>query len=218
MDMSEQVSSVVVCDTEPIAIAGFRSLLSDHPEFRLEAEETSLAHGAAAVRALRPVLLIIDKAFGVHAVMEWVRGLREIDPHTRAIVWGVAMTEAESLRFLQVGAAGVVRKTAGLPALLQCLRTVAAGSTWMETALLAGGDVSPRGRAALTSRERQVMELVERGMKNKEIAGALGIQTGTVKIHLKHIFEKTGVRGRYGLALSGLKAKGLLAMSAGEPV
>jgi two-component system nitrate/nitrite response regulator NarL len=50
---------------------------------------------------------------------------------------------------------------------------------------------------------------VERGLKNKEIGESLGIQTGTVKIHLKHIFEKTGIRGRYGLALNGLKQKGL---------
>ena len=53
-------------------------------------------------------------------------------------------------------------------------------------------------------------ELVEHGLKNKEIGDKLGIRTGTVKIHLKHIFEKTGIRGRYGLALSGLKEKGLL--------
>jgi two-component system nitrate/nitrite response regulator NarL len=62
----------------------------------------------------------------------------------------------------------------------------------------------------LTARELQVMELVERGMKNRDIGDVLGIRTGTVKIHLKHIFEKTGIRGRYGLALSGLKEKGLL--------
>jgi DNA-binding NarL/FixJ family response regulator len=52
-------------------------------------------------------------------------------------------------------------------------------------------------------------------MKNKDIAIALGIRTGTVKIHVKHIFEKTGIRGRYGLALSGLKQKGLMAAGAG---
>ncbi len=68
-------------------------------------------------------------------------------------------------------------------------------------------------RTPLTARELQVMELVERGFKNKDIGESLGIRTGTVKIHLKHIFEKTGIRGRYGLALSGLKEKGLLAMT-----
>ena len=66
----------------------------------------------------------------------------------------------------------------------------------------------------LTAREQQVLELVEQGFKNKEIATELGIRPGTVKIHLKHIFEKTGVRGRYGLALSGLKDRGLVSMTA----
>src|SRR5450759_4765593 len=47
-----------------------------------------------------------------------------------------------------------------------------------------------------------------------DIAARLGIRPGTVKIHLKHIFEKTGIRGRYGLALSGLREKGLLSMPA----
>ena len=69
-------------------------------------------------------------------------------------------------------------------------------------------------RSELTSREQQVLELVEQGFKNKEIATELGIQPGTVKIHLKHIFEKTGVRGRYGLALSGLKERGLVSAPA----
>jgi len=66
----------------------------------------------------------------------------------------------------------------------------------------------------LTAREQQVLELVEQGFKNKEIATDLGIRPGTVKIHLKHIFEKTGVRGRYGLALSGLKDRGLVSIPA----
>jgi DNA-binding NarL/FixJ family response regulator len=65
-------------------------------------------------------------------------------------------------------------------------------------------------RSELTAREQQVLELVEQGFKNKEIAQELGIRPGTVKIHLKHIFEKTGVRGRYGLALNGLKEKGMV--------
>ena len=61
-------------------------------------------------------------------------------------------------------------------------------------------------------REQEVAELVEKGLRNRDIARNLGIQTGTVKIHLKHIFEKTGVRGRYGLALSGLREKGTISL------
>ena len=54
---------------------------------------------------------------------------------------------------------------------------------------------------------------MEQGCKNKEIALELGIRPGTVKIHLKHIFEKTGVRGRYGLAITGLKEKGMVSLA-----
>jgi len=53
-----------------------------------------------------------------------------------------------------------------------------------------------------------------RAWKNKEIADELEIRPGTVKIHLKHIFEKTGIRGRYGLALNGLKERGLVSVPA----
>jgi DNA-binding NarL/FixJ family response regulator len=88
----------------------------------------------------------------------------------------------------------------------------------MEHEVSRGWERAASSRCALTARELQVRELVERGMKNKEIAKALGIRTGTVKIHLKHIFEKTGIHGRYGLALSGLKEKGLLTQPVLEAV
>ena len=213
------VDSIAVCDTEPIAIEGLRSLLESAGGLRVVAAETSLMEGMDAVRQLKPSLVMLDKAFGIHAIMDLLKTMRESRVDTSAIVWSSSVSEAEALRFLQAGAAGVVRKTASLETLLNCLHAVAAGSTWMELELLRESDRPVRsGHSPLTSRELQVMELVERGLKNKDIAVALGIRTGTVKIHLKHIFEKTGIRGRYGLALSGLKEKGLLSMATVDPM
>lgn len=213
------MDTVTVCDTEPIAIEGLRSLLESADGLRVVAAETSLMDGMDAVRELRPSLLLVDKAFGIHAVMDWLKTLHNGEFRTAAIVWSVSLSEAEALRFLQAGAAGVIRKTASLNDLLGCFRAVALGGTWMEDDMLRETSRPVRtGHSALTARELQVMELVERGMKNKDIAVALGIRTGTVKIHLKHIFEKTGIRGRYGLALSGLKEKGLLALPEAEAV
>ena len=205
------VDTVAVCDTEPIAIEGLRSLLESADGLRVVAAETSLADGLDAVRDLQPTILVVDKAFGIHAVMDCPKGLRKLECRTAVIVWGAAIQEAEALRFLQAGASGVLRKTAKLDVLLACLREVARGATWMEEDLVRETERPVRPvHSPLTARELQVMELVERGMKNKDIGDVLGIRTGTVKIHLKHIFEKTGIRGRYGLALSGLKEKGLL--------
>ena len=210
------MDGVVVCDAEPVAMEGLRSLLESAEGLYVIAAETSLADGMDAVRDLQPAVLVVDKSFGIEAVMECLRTLRHAKFRTAAVVWSVALSEAEALRLLQAGAAGVVHKTARLDTLLDCIRQAAGGSTWVEEDLVATPDQPVRdGRSALTARELQVVELVERGMKNKDIAIALGISTGTVKIHMKHIFEKTGIRSRYGLALSGLKEKGLMAVAAG---
>lgn len=177
------------------------------------AAEASLANGAEAVRELQPSLVLVDKAFGVQPVVDWLTALHRQQPPPGVIVWGGAMSGGETLRFLHAGARGVLPKTASLDSILSCLRAVAAGRTWMDDDVVLDRERSARGgHSPLTAREAQVMELVEKGMKNKEIAEVLGIRTGTVKIHLKHIFEKTGIRGRYGLALSGLKEKGLLSV------
>ena len=194
---------------------GLRSLLESVEGLRVVAAEHTLEDGMDAAVDLQPAILIVDKAFGINAVMEWVRTLRASHPRVASLVWSVSLSESEALRFLQAGAAGVVRKTTPLAELLTCLQTVASGNTWMDGNLAPNMDRPVRSaQSALTTRELQVMELVERGYRNKDIGLALGIRTGTVKIHLKHIFEKTGIRGRYGLAISGLKEKGLLAVPA----
>ena len=182
------------------------------------AAETSVADALAATLELSPSLLLLDKAFGIHAVMDCLKRLQDGNSRTAVVIWAGTLSEAEALRLIQSGASGVIRKTATVDALMECLRAVAAGDTWVEQGLIRDQELAPPklSRTALTAREMQVMDLVERGLKNKEIGQKLGIRTGTVKIHLKHIFEKTGIRGRYGLALSGLKAKGLLAMPLAE--
>jgi len=207
------VHTVAVCDTEPIAVEGLRSLLSDTPDLRLVAGESSLAAGMELIRSQVPTVAVIDKAFGIHAVMDWVRVLSGNGRGVATLVWGLGLSEAEALRLVQCGAVGVIRKCASLETIVKCLRAVAHGSTWIEECLLGENTRPIRGqRSNLTGRELQVLELVEQGLRNKDIATALGIQAGTVKIHLKHIFEKTGIRGRFGLALSGLKEKGMLGL------
>ena len=191
---------------------GLRCLMESIDGPRVVAVETNVEDAVHAVRDLQPSILVVDKVFGVPTVMDWVRILSTAEKPPAVIVWGTPMSESEALRFLQAGAAGVIRKTASLTELTDCIRAVAAGGNWMESDVVRDPRLPLRtGRSALTPREVQVVDLVERGCKNKEIGESLGIRTGTVKIHLKHIFEKTGIRGRYGLAISGLKHKGLLA-------
>lgn len=213
MTYTEFRKTIAICDTQPVTVEGIRTVLSSCQDLELVGAVTSLLGGMELVRSQSPSVVLIDKAFGFQPVMDWITTIRSNGRLTAAVVWGVSMNEAEALRLVQNGALGVIRKTADLTALLACLRTVANGNTWMEDSMFHEPERSNgSSRSNLTPREHQVVELVEQGLKNKDIARNLGIRPGTVKIHLKHIFEKTGVRGRYGLALSGLKEKGLLSL------
>jgi two-component system nitrate/nitrite response regulator NarL len=207
---------ISVCDTQPVTAEGVRTLLAGTSDMTFADISDSLSQALDLVRRTSPDVLMVDKAFGIQVILEWLIELKANELQTTAIVvWGVSVTEAEALRFLQVGARGILRKTAGIPVVLACLRTVALGRSWMEDCVFRDSTRADRyPRSELTSREQQVLELVEQGFKNKEIANELGIRPGTVKIHLKHIFEKTGVRGRYGLALNGLKDRGLVSIPA----
>ena len=203
------LKTVAICDTQPVTIEGLQSLLRTCEDLRVIGSATNLFNGLELVQNHNPAIVVIDKAFGLPAIMDWLANLRSTQ--TCSVVWGVSMNEAEALRIMQSGAQGVMRKTADAPTVLACLRTVAEGRTWMEDSLLGDNEKSVRhSRSNLTPREQEVVELVEQGLKNKDIGLSMGIRPGTVKIHLKHIFEKTGIRGRYGLALSGLREKGLL--------
>ena len=214
-----EIKTVSVCDTQPVTAEGIRTLLNDMSGLRFDQGTDSLARARDILRDSAPSVLMLDKAFGIQIVLEWLASIRsgtvDLTANTAIVIWGASITEAEALRFLQAGARGILRKTAEMSVILACLRTVASGRSWMEESVfgeLGRGERYPRSE--LTAREQQVLELVEQGFKNKEIALDLGIRPGTVKIHLKHIFEKTGVRGRYGLALNGLKQRGMVGATA----
>lgn len=199
---------VVACESQPLMMEGLRTLLRDCVDLKFAGGASTIAAGIEIVRAIRPAVVIIDKALGYQAIADWLQALK--GSGTSAVVWGSGIGNAEALRFVQAGVRGVVQKNSELESILACLRAVSEGSNWMADTILQTSPRPARSRSSLTPREAQIVELVEKGMRNKEIATRLGIQTGTVKIHLKHIFEKTGCRGRYGLALTGLREKGQL--------
>jgi len=207
------MKGVGICETQPMTAAGLRFLLSQDPELEFRFAAFSWPDALTALSARPPDILILDKGFGAQLVQSWLEEARQISPSTAVVVWGTTISELEALRLLQRGVKGIIRKSAPVENVLACLRSVAAGATWMEEAVFREHSSGQRvARSELTARERQVLELVQQGLKNREIARELGIRPGTVKIHLKHIFEKTGVRGRIGLAISGMKEKGYLAL------
>lgn len=205
---------VLVCDTQPVVIEGVRGLLSRCEDLRFAGAVSSLDAAFELMRGMNPAAVVIDKSLGAGAITECLHRFAASGVKAAPVVWGTGISESEALRLLQAGARGVLRRTSEPETLITCLRAVTSGNTWLEDGIFGDLDKTsnPR-RSQLTPREQEVAELVEKGLRNRDIARNLGIQTGTVKIHLKHIFEKTGVRGRYGLALNGLREKGALQLT-----
>lgn len=197
-----------LCETQPAAAEGIRTLLSSTEDLECAWVTPALLVAVQMARQQRLSAILIDKSLGQQAVLNALLELNLTCPATAVVIWGSSMSEAEALRLLKAGARGLLRKSSGLDTIESCLRTVSLGSSWLEECVFRENSRLQRpGRGELTAREAQVLDLVEQGLRNREIADTLGIRPGTVKIHLKHIFEKTGVHGRYGLALNGLRQR-----------
>lgn len=220
LEIGRHKKTVSICETQPLTVKGLQHLLESTDDLQFGAAHPSPAEWMVSPYAEKADVLIIDKGLGATTVLDALTQLPAEHGAARStvpavVVWGMSVTEAEALRFLQAGAKGIVRKSADTATIVSCLRAVSQGRSWMQDSVFRDSStLEQQVRTDLTSRERQVMELVEQGFKNREIAQELGIRPGTVKIHLKHIFEKTGVRGRHGLALNGLRQKGVISLLA----
>lgn len=191
-------SRVFQYESLPLLVDGVIAVLAVSGDFEHCGQAVGLERGLAVIAGCGADLALIDQ--GAPGAGDFLAALRH---HSVApVMWASAATEAETLRMLQCGAKGIIARSAPSTQLLACLRTVRGGSIWIDEALASRmpGALETRPLARLTPREREITTQVARGAKNREIAAALGITPGTVKAHLMHIFEKTGVGDRFELA------------------
>ena len=201
---------VCACESQPIVVEGLRRSLEDVEDLRLVGAVSNPQELFDLIGESSPKLCLLDKAFGTKSIFQIISDLKVRSPETEPILWASEISEVESFRALQVGARGILKKTLPIQIILDCLRTVAKGNIWIENSISNQfvGFINRRTTPRLTPREEEILTLVMRGMKNKQIADNLTITTGTVKVHLMHIFEKTGVKDRFELAMYGRKIRG----------
>ena len=200
--------SVFALEIQPVTIRGLAALIQDSPGFQWVGSASTPSSALDRLRANAANIILIDNSVGMRSVLQLVSDLKISVPLTAPVLWVHELSESDSMRAIQMGIRAVFRKTQPLEDLLDCLRTVSLGSVW-----LSGIDrpQSPHLRicAKLTPREREIAECVCRGLRNREIGERLTITPGTVKVHLMHIFEKTGVKDRFELALHGRQILGV---------
>ena len=201
---------VCACDSQPIVVEGLKSSLQGLEDLEFVGSVDNLPDLFDLVAKDTPKVCLIDKSFGTKSVFQIVSDLKARSPETEPVLWAAEVSEVESFRALQVGARGILKKTLAIDVIIDCIRTVAKGNIWIESSVSNQfvGFINRRSTPRLTAREEEILSLVMKGMKNKQIAEELSITTGTVKVHLMHIFEKTGVKDRFELAMYGRKLRG----------
>ena len=197
--------TIAACESQPIVVEGLRRSLEATKDLQFVGAVSAAKSIMEVVEQHKPSVCLIDKAFGTKTVFQLMAEMKALSQQTEPILWAAEISEIESFRALQVGARGILKKTLPVATILDCLRTVARGNIWIENSISDQfvGFINRRNTPHLTAREEEIVALVTRGMKNKQIADALCITTGTVKVHLMHIFEKTGVKDRFELAMYG---------------
>jgi DNA-binding NarL/FixJ family response regulator len=202
--------SVFACESQPIVLEGLAKVLASHDDFDYRGSAPALSDAFTSVRGSRPDIVLVDHSAGLKAVFEFIADVKNAAGNCQAVLWVHDLAEVDCFRALRCGARGILKKTLPVAALVDCLRAVARGDVWIEGSPEPSLEGSGRRTAPrLTPREKQIVEQICEGLKNKEIAQALSITAGTVKVHLMHIFEKTGVKDRFELAVQGRKLLGL---------
>jgi two-component system, NarL family, nitrate/nitrite response regulator NarL len=199
---------VLVAEDDPLTLAGIEILL-DKTNFEVAATVNT---GAAALDALartRPDMLILDNSMPDRTGLDVLRILRNRGDARPVVLLTGGITDQLSREAMQLGVNGIVIKSTAPRDLLTCLEAVAQGRRWLDQEVMqramdfALAPDAPRDPLeALSPRERAVASLVQRGLRNKEIADELGLTEGTVKVHLHKVFDKLGVRSRTELILS----------------
>jgi NarL family two-component system response regulator LiaR len=203
------VIRVLLVDDHAVVREGLRTFLDLQDGIEVVGEAADGVEGVAAAERLRPDVVLMDLVMprldGVGAMRE----LRDRLPGVRVIVLTSFAEDDKLLPAVQAGAAGYLLKNAQPQELARAVRAAHAGEALLDpqvAARLLQSIAQPAAPDPLTRREREVLELIGRGMSNKRIARELGIAEKTVKTHVGHVLAKLGVSDRTQAALHAVRA------------
>ncbi len=168
--------------------------------------ETEDSQGAlAGFREHRPDVTIVDLRLGGEDGMAVIKLLRQESAESRILVLTSYGGGDDVSRAVENGAMGYVLKSMPVARVLEAVRAIHAGGQYFPQEI--ANRLNERIRSQLSTRELEVLRLISQGRSNKEIASALGIAEGTVKVHATHIFAKLGALDRMQAITIAVKRK-----------
>ena len=214
---------ILIADDHPIVRDGLRKLLSLEDDFEIVAEASDGREVLDKVQELDPDVLLLDLRMPNLDGLSTLQAMAQLNKKTRVIVLTASEDKNEFVQAMKLGCSGIVLKQTAPDLIVKSIRKVYGGEIWLDSHTTAAvmrqfaapGDLTgpsgsgkTRERSPLSTREREIVQLVAQGYKNKEMAEKMFISEQTVKNHLHNIFDKLGVSDRLELALYAIH-KGL---------
>jgi len=194
---------IVVADNQAIFRAGIAKVLAVEDDMRVVAQAPTVEQTRMALEKFRANILVLSASF-----LSEDAGIRTVANQLAAKLIVLAENGDNPQRFLSLGVDAVLFRCVTGEVLLDCVRRVAAGQTFVHDLKLTGNVaaesddfVGARVRDRLTPKELRIVALIVQGFKNKEIASQLGTTEQVVKNYLRNVYDKIGVSDRLELAL-----------------
>src|SRR3989304_6113759 len=206
-------AQVLIADDPPLSRQGLRTLLEQHG-FTVVGEAADGREAAQLAQELEPEVAVLDLAMpllnGLDAAREIIRASRR----TKTILVTVHTADQYVLEALQAGVRGYVLKSQATADLVQAVHEVMRGGRYLSPGISEAVVQACLGKTdlpsdPLTSREREVLQLIAEGKKTKEIAGLLGVSVKTIESHRTRLMEKLDIRQTAGLGRYAIR-RGLI--------
>ena len=211
---------VLIADREGVFRFGLKEIFAVEDDLRVVAQAQSASQLIELTKSLKPHLLFIQSEIVAEAGGNLFADLRAEEPNCKIVVTSSTVpTEEQGMRFVQLGAAGIILKSVEPSLFIRCARKV----VWDDEVWLPHKQVTSMAKFVetsaaqplrpvdtLTQREKTIISYLMQGWRNREIAQHLSITEQTVKNHLRSIYDKVGVSDRLELVLYAIHQKLML--------
>jgi two-component system response regulator NreC len=217
---------ILLVDDHAVIRQALRLLLESQAELEVVGDVENGREAVSVVEKLNPDVVLMDVVMPGLNGLEATRQIRKVSPATRVVMLSGFVDEDQLLEALRSGASGYIIKKSDVSELVLAIQTVHRGNSYFSSALSEGFDLAEvlyqakrgdqrTGVEALTSREREVLQLIAEGHTNQGIANALYISVKTVEAHKAHIMAKLHARNRTDLIRYAIR-KGIVRLESVE--
>jgi NarL family two-component system response regulator LiaR len=206
MAVSGAPISVMLVDDHRVVTRGLRSFLESFPDLQVTGTAASGEELLEKLAGPQPQVIVLDLMMpgGIDGI-ETTRRVSDLFPEVRIVALTASTDAARMTAVLRAGAAAYVRKDADPEVLLQAVRAVARGRSFIDPSAAGDALVDRAASTLLSKREIEVLREAASGRSNREIAERLFIAEETVKTHVARILEKLGLKNRTQLVVYAMK-------------